>query len=32
MGSDVVQLYLAFPESAGEPRRVLRGFDRVTLV
>jgi beta-glucosidase len=32
VGSDVVQLYLAFPESAGEPPRQLRGFDRVRLV
>jgi beta-glucosidase len=30
-GSEVAQLYLGFPGAAGEPPRVLRGFERVTL-
>ena len=30
-GSEVVQLYVTFPESAGEPPRQLRGFRRITL-
>jgi beta-glucosidase len=30
-GTEVAQLYLTFPEAAGEPPRVLRGFERVTL-
>jgi beta-glucosidase len=30
-GADVVQLYLAFPPSAGEPPRQLRAFSRVVL-
>ncbi|KAI5450513.1 hypothetical protein NCC49_002970 [Naganishia albida] len=30
-GCDVPQLYLVFPEGSGEPPRVLRGFERVTL-
>ena len=30
-GSEVAQLYLGFPEGAGEPPRVLRGFERVAL-
>jgi beta-glucosidase len=30
-GSDVAQLYLGDPASAGEPARQLEGFDRVTL-
>jgi len=28
-GSEVAQLYMAFPEDAGEPAKVLRGFVRV---
>ena len=28
-GHEVTQLYLSFPESAGEPPKVLRGFERV---
>ena len=27
-GHEVAQLYLSFPESAGEPPKVLRGFER----
>ena len=30
-GCEVPQLYLEYPESAGEPPRVLRDFSRVTL-
>jgi beta-glucosidase len=30
-GSEVVQLYLSFPESAGEPPKLLRGFEKVTV-
>ena len=30
-GTEVAQLYLGFPEAAGEPPRVLRGFERVSL-
>ena len=30
-GTDIPQLYLAFPTSAGEPKRVLRGFEEVPL-
>ncbi|KAJ9101092.1 hypothetical protein QFC21_003310 [Naganishia friedmannii] len=30
-GCDVPQLYLGFPEGSGEPPRVLRGFERITL-
>jgi beta-glucosidase len=30
-GSEVAELYLSFPTDAGEPPRVLRGFERVTL-
>jgi len=30
-GSEVAQLYLGFPASAGEPPQVLRGFERVLL-
>ncbi|GHJ89176.1 hypothetical protein NliqN6_5578 [Naganishia liquefaciens] len=30
-GCDVPQLYVAFPEGSGEPPRVLRGFERITL-
>jgi len=30
-GTEVAQLYLGFPASAGEPPRVLRGFERVSL-
>ena len=30
-GHEVSQLYLGFPESAGEPPKVLRGFERTYL-
>jgi beta-glucosidase len=30
-GTEIPQLYLAFPASAGEPKRILRGFDEVKL-
>ena len=30
-GSEVAELYLSFPPGAGEPPRVLRGFERLTL-
>ncbi|KAL0950462.1 hypothetical protein HGRIS_010410 [Hohenbuehelia grisea] len=30
-GTEIAQLYLSFPESANEPRRVLRGFEEVDL-
>ena len=30
-GSEVVQLYLGFPKSAGEPPRQLKGFEKVAL-
>jgi beta-glucosidase len=30
-GTEVAQLYLGFPESVGEPPRLLRGFERVSL-
>lgn len=30
-GTDIPQLYLGFPSSAGEPQRVLRGFEEVPL-
>ncbi|KAJ7479592.1 glycoside hydrolase family 3 protein [Mycena latifolia] len=30
-GTEIPQLYLAFPASAGAPKRVLRGFDEVVL-
>jgi beta-glucosidase len=30
-GSEVAQLYLSYPAEAGEPPRVLRGFERVEL-
>ncbi len=30
-GTETAQVYLGFPASAGEPPRVLRGFQRVTL-
>ncbi|KAH3744391.1 glycoside hydrolase superfamily [Pelomyxa schiedti] len=30
-GAEVVQLYIGFPSSAGEPPQVLRGFEKVTL-
>jgi beta-glucosidase len=30
-GSEVVQVYLGFPKSAGEPPRVLKGMGKVTL-
>jgi beta-glucosidase len=31
-GHEVAQLYLTFPESANEPPRVLRGFERVLVL
>ena len=30
-GTEIPQLYLSFPEGAGEPPKVLRGFDEVFL-
>ena len=30
-GADVPQLYIAYPSQAGEPPKVLRGFQKVTL-
>lgn len=30
-GTEIAQLYLAFPAGAGEPKRVLRGFEEVPL-
>ncbi|KAA0154145.1 hypothetical protein FNF29_02765 [Cafeteria roenbergensis] len=30
-GSDVPQLYIAFPQSAGEPPKLLRGFQKVSM-
>jgi beta-glucosidase len=30
-GAEVAQAYLSFPESAGEPPKVLRGFEKVFL-
>jgi beta-glucosidase len=30
-GSEVAELYLSYPPGAGEPPRVLRGFERLTL-
>ena len=30
-GSEVAQLYLAFPEEAAEPPKILRGFERIYL-
>ena len=30
-GTEVAQLYLGFSEAAGEPPRLLRGFERVSL-
>lgn len=31
IGAEVPQLYIGFPESAQEPLKILRGFDKVTL-
>lgn len=31
-GSEVVQVYLAYPMDAGEPKRVLRGFHRTAVL
>lgn len=31
-GAEVVQVYLEYPKSAGEPPKVLRGFEKVHLV
>ncbi|KAI8341948.1 glycoside hydrolase superfamily [Chlamydoabsidia padenii] len=28
-GAEIVQLYLSFPKSAGEPPKILRGFEKV---
>lgn len=28
-GAEVVQAYIGFPESAGEPPKLLRGFEKV---
>ncbi|GLB42493.1 putative glycoside hydrolase family 3 protein [Lyophyllum shimeji] len=30
-GTEIPQMYLAYPASAGEPKKVLRGFDEVAL-
>ncbi|KAG5640449.1 hypothetical protein DXG03_008622 [Asterophora parasitica] len=30
-GTEIPQVYLAYPESAGEPKKVLRGFEEVIL-
>jgi beta-glucosidase len=30
-GTEIPQLYLAYPTSAGEPKKVLRGFEEVIL-
>jgi beta-glucosidase len=30
-GAEVSQLYLGFPASAGEPPKVLRGFEKTSL-
>jgi len=30
-GSEVAQLYLGFPESAGEPPKLLRGFEKLSI-
>ncbi len=30
-GADVAQLYVGFPSSAGEPPKILKGFQKVTL-
>jgi beta-glucosidase len=30
-GTEIPQLYLGYPPSAGEPKKVLRGFDEVIL-
>ncbi|KAM0205566.1 hypothetical protein ACHAQI_009126 [Fusarium lateritium] len=30
-GSEIAQLYVAFPDSAKQPDRILRGFDKVTV-
>jgi beta-glucosidase len=30
-GTEIAQLYLAYPTSAGEPKKVLRGFEEVEL-
>lgn len=30
-GADVVEVYLSYPKSAGEPERILRGFTRIAL-
>jgi beta-glucosidase len=30
-GTEIPQLYISYPTSSGEPKRVLRGFDEVQL-
>ena len=30
-GKEVVQLYVSYPESAGEPPRQLRGFEKISM-
>jgi beta-glucosidase len=30
-GSDIVQLYVGFPPNAGEPPKLLKGFQKITL-
>lgn len=30
-GAEVAQLYISFPSEAAQPKRVLRGFEKVTL-
>ena len=30
-GTEIAQLYLSYPAAAGEPKRVLRGFEEVPL-
>lgn len=30
-GAEIPQAYISFPESAGEPPKLLRGFDKVDL-
>lgn len=30
-GSDIPQLYIGYPDGAGEPPKVLRGFEEVVL-
>jgi len=30
-GKEIVQLYIGFPEEAGEPPKLLKGFDKLSL-